>query len=75
MDVVVALWSRPCHAPNSAALISRKLKNLRYELSKCGKGISRLTILIQNINKSLAEMDQLEDKRSLYVQEVNLELF
>lgn len=30
-DVVARSWSKPCHASNSAAVICKKLKTLRYD--------------------------------------------
>ena len=71
MEVVASTWSKACHAPNAAARICKKLKNLRYDLKRWSKGISKLKIMIQNSNEALAFMDTLEDKRPLYVQESN----
>ena len=50
---------------------AKKLKNLRYDLKRWSKGVSKLKVLIQNSNETLAIMDTLEDKRPLYVQESN----
>ena len=49
----------------------QKTKNLRYNLKRWSKGVSKLKVLIQNSNETLAIMDTLEDKRPLYVQESN----
>ena len=68
-DVVAGSWSKTCHAPNSAALICKKLKTLRYDLKRWSRGISKLKIMIQNSNEALAQLDDLEDKRALYIQE------
>ena len=70
-DVVARSWSKPCHAPNSTALICKKMKNLRYELKRWSRGISKLKTMIQNSNEALAQLDNLEDKRALFIQEKN----
>ncbi|XP_073355017.1 uncharacterized protein [Aegilops tauschii subsp. strangulata] len=70
-DIVQRSWSKPCHAPNSAALICKKMKNLRYELKLWSRGISKLKIMIQNSNEALAQLDRLEDKCALFIQEKN----
>lgn len=69
--VVAQSWSKPCFALNSASLICKKLKNLRYDLKQWSKGISRLKILIQNSNEVLLFLDDLEDHRGLFLQEAN----
>lgn len=71
IDTVAASWNKSCHAKNSAALICRKLKNLRYDLKAWSKGISRLSVLIQNCNWALTELDGLEDQRPLSIPEAN----
>ncbi|XP_020168394.1 uncharacterized protein [Aegilops tauschii subsp. strangulata] len=52
-NVVVASWSKPCHAQNSAAIICKKLKTLRYDLKRWSTGISKLKNMIQNSNETL----------------------
>ena len=71
MEVVDGSWSKSCHAPNAAARICKKLKILRHDLKRWSKGVSKLKVLIQNSNEVLANMDALEDRRPLYVQESN----
>src|SRR4051812_2208630 len=71
-EVVARSWSKPCHAPNSASIICKKLKTLRYDLKRWSRGISNLKIMIQNSNEALANLDALEDKRGLFVQEANI---
>ena len=70
-DIVEKSWSKPCHAPNSVALICKNMKNLRYELKRWSRGISKLKIMIQNSNGALAQLDLLEDKWALFIQEKN----
>jgi hypothetical protein len=64
-------WLKPCHAPNSAAVLCKKLKNLRYDLKSWSKKISRLSMLIENSNKTLLDLDVLEERRRLTVPETN----
>lgn len=71
LDVVNASWHKHCYAKNSAALLCRKMKNLRYDLKNWSKEISRLTVFIQNCNWALVELDGLEDKRPLTTPETN----
>lgn len=47
------------------------MKTLRYDLKAWSKGVSRLSILIQNCNQALAEIDGLEDQRPLTTPERN----
>lgn len=71
LDMVATSWNKPCHANNAAASICRKLKNLWYDLKSGSKGISKLSILIQNCNQALQELDGLEDQRPLFIPEAN----
>lgn len=47
------------------------MKCLRYELKRWSKGISHLATLIGNSNRVLADLDMLEDRRTLSVPELN----
>ena len=67
MSVVQRSWNRRCYAPNSAALLAKKIKLLRSDLTHWSKNISNLSLLIDNSNKALAELDALEDRRRLTV--------
>ena len=49
----------------------KEMKNLRYDVKRWSKGLSRLSILIQNCNWVLSELDGLEDLRSLSIPEAN----
>lgn len=71
LEVVQSSWEKPCHAVSSAARLCRKFKNLRYDLKKWSKGISKLNILIENCNKILAGVDELENYRPLSIPEIN----
>lgn len=70
-DVVQTSWDKPCYARNSAAKICKKLKNLRYELKKWSKSISRLSLLIENTNWAILMIDNLEERRLLTTPEAN----
>jgi hypothetical protein len=48
-----------------------KFKRMRYELKKWRKSISKLSLCIENCNKALFRLDQLEDMRGLTVPESN----
>lgn len=74
LEIVQSSWNKPCHASNSAALLCKKLKTLRYDLKQWSKGISRLSILIQNCNWALGELDGLEDQCALSTPEANFRL-
>lgn len=71
LDVVAESWNKTCFAKNSAALLCKKLKNLRYALKSWSRGVSRLSILIQNCNQTITELDGLEDQRQLSIPEAN----
>ena len=47
------------------------MKNLRYDLKAWSKNIYKLSILIQNCNQALLELDKLEDQRPLSLPEAN----
>ena len=57
-----------------ATVLCRKLKALRHALKTWSKGISRLYIAIENSNKALNEIDELENKRRLTTLETNFGL-
>ena len=70
-DLVQSTWEKYCYAPNSAKLLCKKFKNLRYALKRWSKQISRLNLCIENSNWALLELDNIEDKRTLTVPEAN----
>lgn len=71
MKTVQNSWTKPTHKSNSAANLNAKLKRPRYDLKFWSKNISRLSICIENCNKALLELDNIEDRRCLTVPEAN----
>ena len=71
LDVVAASWSKPTHKANSAANINAKFKRLRYDLKFWSRHISKLSVCIDNCNKALLELDNIEGRRGLTVPEGN----
>ena len=65
IEVVQGAWDKPTHKQDIAAIISAKLKGLRYDLKHWSKRISNLTVLIDKCNKVIFYMDCLEDCRTL----------
>ena len=59
------------HSTNTATILCRKFKTLRRDLKHWSKGISKLSVAIENSNKALCEIDELENKRILTIPEVN----
>ena len=70
-EVVQSTWDKNCFAHNSAALLCKKFKHLRYALKKWSKNISRLDLCIDNSNWALLELDGIEDLRPLTTPEKN----
>lgn len=74
MDVVEQAWNKPIRygkTSNAASRIGQKLKAVRHALKHWSKHISRLKIAIENTNKALLEIDNIEDRRVLSVPESN----
>ena len=71
MNVVETSWAKPVHSTNSATVLCRKLKTLCRNLKYWSKGISKLAVAIENSNKALYELDELENKRVLTVPKAN----
>lgn len=71
MEVVQSAWDKPVRATNSATILCRKFKNLWYSLKNLSKNISRLSIVIENSNKTLPDLDTIENRRPLTVPEAN----
>ena len=55
-----------------ATVLCRKLKALRHALKVWSRGISRLSIAIENSNKALLELDELENKHPSHYQKQTL---
>ena len=71
LQTVATSWSKPTHKKNSAANLNAKFKRLRYDIKFWSRNISRLSICIENCNKALLELDNLEDRRGLTILESN----
>ena len=71
LQMVANSWNKPTHKSNSAANLNAKFKRLRYDIKHWSKSISKLKICIQNCNKAILELDNLEDRRALSVPEKN----
>ena len=71
LSTVAASWKKPTQKANSAANLNAKFKRLRYDLKRWSKSISKMSICIDNCNKALLELDNLEDKRGLTIPEAN----
>ena len=71
MDVVKKVWERPINSTNAATILYRKFKLLWQELKAWSKNISRLSVAIENTNKTLNELDELENRRPLTIPESN----
>ena len=70
-EIVQSTWNKRCFAHNSATMLCKKLKNLRYALKKWSKNISRLNLCIDNSNWALLELDGIENLSSLTIPEKN----
>jgi exonuclease III len=75
MDVVAKSWAKQVKSTNTATSLCRKLKNLRRDLKQWSKGISKLIVAIENSNKALNELDELENKRTLSIPKSNFRKF
>lgn len=73
-ETISNCWTKPSHLQNSAASIFQKLKQLRYTLKNWSKGISRLKVLIQNSQRTINGLDEIENLKPLIVFETNLKL-
>ena len=71
MEVVKKVWDRPVRSENAATILCRKFMLLRQELKAWSKNISRLSIAIENTNKTLTDLDELENLRPLTLPEGN----
>jgi hypothetical protein len=70
-QIVADSWSKPTHKKNSAANLNAKFKRLRHDLKHWSKSISKLSICIENTSQAIAEIDKLEEIRTLSLPEVN----
>lgn len=70
LEVVQNSWNAPIRA-SSAITISAKLKHLRYPLKKWSKSFSKISLLLENSNRALLQLDGLDDLRPLAIPEFN----
>ena len=74
MDVVSTTWAKPVKFgkhTNATTVLYQKLNSIRYALNKWSKNISRLPVAIENTNKTLLELDTLEEQSALTTPEAN----
>lgn len=71
LETVQNCWAKPSYLSNSAARVCQKLKRLRYTLKKWSKGLSRLKVLIQNSQRAVNGLDEIENLKTLTVPESN----
>ena len=70
-EVVQRSWAKHCYASNVAAILCKKLKTLRYDLKQWSRKTSKLSVFIDKCNKTLLEIDGLEERRRLNLPEAN----
>lgn len=72
-EVVQQAWNRQLQLKNANATsaLCQKFKHLRQALKQWSRKISRLSTAIENTNKALTELDDLENKRALTTPECN----
>jgi hypothetical protein len=71
-DIVQNIWNIPVGFTDSAKKINAKLKNLRRGLKHWSKNLPCLRQQIERINKVIELLDQIEEMRTLSLQEWNL---
>ena len=75
LEVVQHCWNIPVRGNNQAITINSKLKkNVRRGLKAWSKRFSNLNNLIANCNKVLSALDNLEEHRTLVIQEWNFRI-
>jgi chaperonin cofactor prefoldin len=65
-ECVAGSWAKTSNKSYSLAIIADKLKNLRHDIKKWQVSLSKLKSLIQNCNKVILLLDNLEEERPLY---------
>jgi hypothetical protein len=70
-DCVLKSWSKPSHKSSSSAILAHKLKCLRYDLKKWQTSLSTIKVMIENCNKVILLLDNLEESRPLCKPEFN----
>jgi exonuclease III len=71
LDCVTSVWSKPTRASSSSGVLAEKFKTLRSELNKWKMSLSKIKLMISKCNIVILFMDELEEERRLFVQEVN----
>jgi mannosylglycoprotein endo-beta-mannosidase len=71
LDCVKAVWNVKSSKAYSSAVLADKFKSLRYALKKWHTSLSKLKANIQNCNKVILLMDNLEEQRPLFLTEFN----
>jgi hypothetical protein len=71
LEVVKSAWNKGSVKISSAAIMADKLKTLRQDLKRWHLSLSKLKILIQNCNKVIPILDELEEARPLFITEFN----
>ena len=71
MDCVAKSWNIPSRKDNITAKIADKFKYLRMCLKKWQMNVSKLKLLIAKCNHVILLLDDLEEWRPLFVQELN----
>jgi hypothetical protein len=64
-------WAKPSHKTNAATVLAHKLKTLRYDLKKWQTSLSTIKLLIENCNKEILILDNVEEERPLTTAEFN----
>jgi hypothetical protein len=70
-ECVTASWSKPSCKSYSSAILVGKLKTLRYDLKRWHVSLAKLKGLIENCNKLILLLDNMEAKRPLFRAEFN----
>lgn len=65
------IMGKPLLRPQISGDGVKKIKSLRYDLKHWSRGVSNLKVMIQNSNDALTNLDALEDKRKLFLEEAN----
>jgi hypothetical protein len=61
LDCVKESWGKPSHKKHSSAILADKLKGLRFDLKKWQVGLHKIKGLIENCNKVINLLDELEE--------------
>jgi hypothetical protein len=73
-DTTQSAWQIKVRKSNATAVINGKLKNVRRALIKWSKSISKLSLLINNCEMVLKQVDDIEQIRLLMIPERNFRI-